>query len=208
MESNFQKALKLVLVHEGGFVNHPRDPGGATNKGVTIETYRRYVKPNGTVADLKAITAAQIATVYRNQYWNKCNCDKLPGGVDYAVFDFAVNSGPTRAAKYLQAVLGVAEDGAIGNGTLAAIRDATTTIKGLCAKRMTFLRSLKTWDTFGKGWERRVTAVRADALAMVGTQAEPHGPAKSSTSKPSAPQSSIWQSIIDFLTAIFKRKTP
>jgi len=219
MESNFQKALKLVLVHEGGFVDHPSDPGGATNKGVTLETFRRYVKPNGTVADLKKITDAQIATVYRNQYWNKCNCDKLPAGLDYAVFDFAVNSGPSRAARYLQAVLGVAEDGVIGSGTLGAIDNAGTAIRGLAAKRMAFLRSLKTWDTFGKGWTRRVDDVTRAALAMVGTQAAPQaipqadgakaqGPAKSSPSKPSATRSSIWQSIIDFLSAIFKRKTP
>jgi len=204
MESNFQKALKLVLVHEGGFVDHPRDPGGATNKGVTIETFRRYVKPNGTVADLKKITDAQIATVYRNQYWNKCNCDKLPAGLDYAVFDFAVNSGPTRSAKYLQAVLGVAEDGVIGSGTLGAIKDAKSAIRGLCTKRMAFLRSLKTWGTFGKGWERRVTSVYTDAMAMAqaGTQAAPQ--AIPTASKPSAPQAapSAWVAILAFIKLI------
>ena len=203
MESNFQKALKLVLVHEGGFVNHPRDPGGATNKGVTIETYRRYVKPNGTVADLKAITAAQIATVYRNQYWNKCNCDKLPSGLDYAVFDFSVNSGPARAAKYLQAVLGVAEDGVIGSGTIDAIKNVRAAITGLCAKRMTFLRSLKTWDTFGKGWTSRVTSVRADALAMVGAPAVPQAiPAPVAPTTPTA-KPSAWAAFFAAIMALF-----
>jgi len=170
MNRNFQRALSLVLKHEGGFVNHPSDPGGATNKGVTIGTYRQYVNAKGTVADLKKITDAQVATVYRNHYWNAVKADDLPSGLDYAVFDYAVNSGPARAAKHLQAVLGVSQDGVIGPATLAAARSHPTqdVIKSLCSKRMTFLRSLNTWGTFGKGWTNRVTGVRAEALSMAG----------------------------------------
>src|SRR5690554_5603848 len=114
MEANFREALPLVLKHEGGFVNHPSDPGGATNKGITIENYRRYVKKNGTVADLKAITDEEVAKVYKLFYWDAVKGDDLPGGVDYAVFDFAVNGGPGRAIKFLQRIAGVTQDGAIG----------------------------------------------------------------------------------------------
>src|SRR5690606_33792979 len=120
MDRNFKRALSLVLKHEGGWADHPSDPGGATMKGVTIGTFRRYVKPNATKDDLRRITDEQVATVYRKHYWNAVRADDLPAGADYAVFDFAVNSGPSRAAKYLQAVLGVAQDGKIGPQTLAA----------------------------------------------------------------------------------------
>ena len=99
MQSNFARALANVLVHEGGFVNHPKDPGGATNKGITIATFRKWVKRDGTIDDLKNISAADVAKVYRKHYWDKVRGDDLPSGVDYAVFDYAVNSGPGRAAK-------------------------------------------------------------------------------------------------------------
>ena len=124
MEANFQRALALVLKHEGGFADHPSDPGGATNKGITLKTFRQYVKHNGTVADLKRITDAQVATVYKLHYWNKVKGDDLPAGVDYAVFDFAVNSGPKRAAEYLQSLLLVKVDGIIGPQTIAAAKRA------------------------------------------------------------------------------------
>jgi len=168
MNRNFERALKLVLIHEGGWADHPKDPGGATMKGVTLATFRQFVKPNATKADLRNITDQQLATVYQKHYWDAVKADQLPDGLDYAVFDYAVNSGPTRAAKHLQAVLGVHQDGIIGPATLAAAnrQPAVDVIKALCARRMTFLRSLKTWPTFGKGWERRVTGVRTEALAM------------------------------------------
>jgi lysozyme family protein len=183
MDRNFQRALSLVLKHEGGFVDHPRDPGGATNKGVTIGTFRRYVKTNGTVADLKAITNEQVALVYRRHYWNAVKADELPSGVDYAVFDFAVNSGPGRAARYLQACIGAAVDGAIGPQTIAACRQlpADQIIENLCDDRMDFLRALKTWKTFGKGWTNRVTGVRKEALLMA---VDKDAPSKPETPKP------------------------
>lgn len=168
MNRNFERALNLVLIHEGGWADHPKDPGGATMKGVTLATFRQFVKPNGTKADLRNITDQQLATVYRKHYWDAVKADQLPNGLDYAVFDYAVNSGPTRAVKHLQAVLGLRQDGIIGPATLAAVnrQPAVDVIQALCAKRMTFLRSLKTWSTFGRGWERRVTGVRTEALAM------------------------------------------
>lgn len=173
MNGNFERALKLVLRHEGGFVNHPRDPGGATNKGITLATFRRYVKPNGTVADLKALTVEQAGIVYRRQYWDAVLGAELPSGVDYAVFDFAVNSGPHRAAQYLQRAAGVsAVDGRIGPMTLAAVRrmPADELINRLCDTRLAFLRRLKTWPTFGRGWSNRIKGVRKNAVEMATTR--------------------------------------
>ncbi len=179
MDRNFARALPLVLMHEGGFVHHPDDPGGATNKGVALATFRAYVKPNGTVAELKAITDEQVATVYYRHYWAAVNAQALPSGIDYAVFDFAVNSGPARAAKYLQAILGVEQDGRVGPKTIAAAktRDARDIVNGLCDARLAFLKRItsggkRLWDTFGKGWDRRVSDVRRDALLMVGYPAD------------------------------------
>lgn len=174
MDRNFKRALPLVLRHEGGYVDHPRDPGGATNKGVTIGTFRAYVKPDGTKADLKAITDEQVATVYYRHYWAAVQAHQLPSGVDYAVFDFAVNSGPKRAAQYLQAVVGADQDGRVGPKTIEAAHamDAAKIINDLCDRRMAFLRRLKTWPTFGKGWTRRVDDVRAHALKWVGKPAD------------------------------------
>lgn len=168
---NFAQANKLVLVHEGGFVDHPRDPGGATNKGITIATFRQFIDPKGTVDDLKRLTVEQAGKVYKAQYWDKVRGDELPSGLDYAVFDFCVNSGPGRAVKYLQMVAGVTADGQLGPKSMAAIerlnvRDA---IHDLSDRRMAFLRNLPTWNTFGNGWKRRVEEVRMKALVMAGS---------------------------------------
>lgn len=168
MDANFLASLSHVLKHEGGYVNHPSDPGGATNKGITIANFRRYVNPKGTVADLKAITDAQVARVYRKHYWDAVKGDDLPAGIDYAVFDFGVNSGPSRAIKFLQKVLGVAQDGKLGPITLEAARraDAAAVIDQLCGDRLAWLKRLKHWPTFGRGWTARVSAVETEALAM------------------------------------------
>src|SRR5689334_14072984 len=122
MDRNFQRAFSLVLKHEGGWADNPADPGGPTMKGVTLATFRKYVKPGATKDDLRKITDAQLAMVYRRHYWDVVAGAELPDGVDYAVFDFAVNSGPRRAATYLQAVVGAAQDGKIGPETLKATR--------------------------------------------------------------------------------------
>ncbi len=168
MKENFNRALQCVLVHEGGFANHPKDPGGATMKGVTLLTFRKFFGADKTVEELKHITQEQLARIYRAGYWDKCCCDQLPDGVDYAVFDFAVNSGPGRAAKVLQAVLNAKQDGAVGPVTLglvAALKPEVI-INDFCDRRLTFLQQLDTFATFGKGWSRRVTEVRQTAQAM------------------------------------------
>lgn len=196
MKENFGTALNHVLKHEGGWADHPKDPGGATMKGITIAVYRQHIKPNGTKNDLRNITDEQVATIYKKQYWDKVRGDDLPSGVDYAVFDFAVNSGVSRASKYLQAVVGKRQDGIIGPETLAATRSimAQTVINNLCDRRMSFLRGLKTFETFGRGWTSRVSGVRLEALRMAGAPA----PAPAPVPAPAPDRRSLLQIILDW----------
>ena len=167
MKENYPECLALVLQSEGGYVNHPKDPGGATNKGVTQSVYddfrTRHGQPKQSVLH---ISQDEIGQIYKRQYWDAVNGDGLPSGVDYATFDLAVNSGVGRAARFLQSVLGVPQDGVIGAKTIAAITDAEQTASDLCAKRMAFLQTLGTFSTFGKGWTARVKAVSAKAQEM------------------------------------------
>lgn len=163
----YSLCIPLVLAHEGGYVNHPADPGGATNKGVTQKVYDAWRDKQGKPRQsVRSIVDAEVHAIYRRDYWDAIKGDDLPAGVDYCVFDFAVNSGINRAAKYLQAAVGVAQDGAIGPATIAAAKaqDAATLVNAICDRRMAFLRGLGTFATFGKGWTRRVTEVRALAL--------------------------------------------
>jgi lysozyme family protein len=170
MKENFRKSLQQVLVHEGGFADHPRDPGGATMKGVTLATFRRHFGANKTKDDLRNITDDQLEQVYRTGYWDKCRCDQLPSGIDYAVFDAAVNSGPGRAAIWLQAAAGATRDGGIGPNTLSkvATHEPEAMINDMCDRRLAFLRGLSTFPDFGRGWTRRVAGVRSAALGMAG----------------------------------------
>jgi len=170
MKRNFKKALMHVLVHEGGWADHPRDPGGATMKGVTLATYQRHFGEDKSKDDLRNIADEELEQIYRSGYWSKCRCDELPTGVDYALFDAAVNSGPGRGAKWLQAAVGAKQDGGIGPKTLSRVKehDPLEVIGVMCDRRLTFLRNLSTWSTFGKGWERRVEGVRDTAITMAG----------------------------------------
>lgn len=169
MKSNFEIALKVVVQHEGGYVNHPEDPGGHTNLGITLNTLRRY-RNDADVEWLKGLKAESdlVKEIYRDGYWDTVKADELPSGVDLAVFDFAVNSGPTRARKYLQRVLGVKVDGIIGPKTLGSLkgRGAASVIRSVCELRLDFLRGLSHWDAFGRGWERRVTETEELAMAL------------------------------------------
>jgi lysozyme family protein len=169
MRSNYDTSLAAVLAHEGGWVCDPIDPGGATNKGITQTTYDLWRIDHGLPKQsVKCITPAEICAIYKNRYWDKLEGDRLPSGLDYAMFDFAVNSGPVRAAKYLQEIVMADVDGKIGPATLAAVseRPAAELIEALCDMRQHFLERLPTFGHFGKGWTRRVSEVRVKAKAM------------------------------------------
>jgi lysozyme family protein len=177
-ENRFELCLDVVLAQEGGYVDHPSDPGGATNMGITHQTLARWRNispwqnlPKSAVRDLQRPEAARI---YRALYWDRCQGFSLPPGLDLALFDFAVNSGPDRAIRTLQAELGVAADGQIGPLTLEAV-DAYGARKGLrmligalCDRRLAFLNRLSTFAVFGRGWTARVAAIRQTALATAG----------------------------------------
>jgi lysozyme family protein len=166
--SNYDLALARVLAHEGGYTNHPSDPGGPTNFGITIHDYRRYIKASGTASDVRDMKLADAAKIYRARYWDALRCDQLPAGLDYALFDYGVNSGIGRAAKVMQRLLGQAPAGTMTDAAIAGIRNASpqALIARLCDERLVFLKALKTWPVFGAGWGRRVAEVRRDALAM------------------------------------------
>jgi lysozyme family protein len=166
--SSYDEALRRLLVHEGGYTNHPADPGGPTNFGITIYDYRKYVKPGADAADVKAMTLGEAKAIYRAKYWDAQRCDELPAGVDYAVFDYGVNSGIGRSKKVLQRVVGVTADGALGAETMQAVQALLPSkiIADICDERLRFLKSLRTWPVFGKGWGRRVAEVKAAALAL------------------------------------------
>lgn len=169
----FGKALKVILHHEGGYVNHPRDPGGITNLGVTKHTWESWVKRIVTPADMRALTPEKVAPLYRARYWDKVRADDLPAGLALCVFDFAVNAGPARAARYLQAMIGSAQDGQIGPKSIAAVNafvaqhGEAEAIRRYQQSRRDYYRRLPTFSTFGRGWLRRVREVETAALGLV-----------------------------------------
>ena len=169
MKENFNVALQHMLRHEGGFVNHPRDPGGMTNLGVTARTWEDWIGHTPSEKEMRELTPEKVAPLYKRKYWDAIKGDDLPSGVDYCVFDCAVNSGPGRAAKMLQEVVGVKPDGGIGPITLAAVKavDPVVLISKYSDKRLQFWQSLPTFETFGKGWTRRGNEVKEAALKMV-----------------------------------------
>lgn len=166
-QDRFLVCLEEVLKSEGGYVDHPADPGGATNLGITLATLSEWRGRTVSKADVKALTVAEAGEIYRAKYWRAVRADELPAGLDLALFDCGVNSGPGRAVKLLQAALGVAQDGLLGPRTLAAVRSAKAAdlVNGHCDARLAFLRGLATWPVFGKGWAARVERVRKAALS-------------------------------------------
>jgi len=170
MRENFDKSLVELLKHEGGFVNHPSDPGGATNLGVTQAVWEDWIDRAVSEENMKALTPAKVAPLYREMYWDRIKGDKLPSGVDYLVFDAAVNSGASRAAKWLQTTVGAVADGAIGEQTLKQVllTNPQMIVDKYSAIRLEFLKGRSTWPTFGKGWARRVEEVRVTAHKMCG----------------------------------------
>jgi len=165
--SRFERAFALLRVHEGGYSDHPRDPGGATMKGVTQRVYDEYRRRMGRpTKHVRQISDAEVETIYRQQYWHAVKADDLPPGIAYCVFDAAVNSGPGRAARWLQQSLGVKVDGVIGNQTIGAAREAdpAAVINAYCDRRLAFMRRLRHWSSFKNGWTRRVSDVRAQSV--------------------------------------------
>ena len=169
MQNNFDAALQHVLRSEGGYVNNKLDPGGMTNLGVTARTWEDWIGHAPSEKEMRELTPEKVAPLYKRKYWDAIKGDDLPSGVDYCVFDCAVNSGPGRAAKILQEAVGVKPDGGIGPLTLAAVKavDPVVLINKYAEKRLAFWQSLSTFDTFGKGWTRRGNEVKDEALKMV-----------------------------------------
>ena len=163
----FDEALEHLLKHEGGWVNHPSDPGGETHMGVTKRVWEEWV--GHPVKTMKTLTPSDVAPLYKRKYWDRIKGDDLHSGVAYCVFDAAVNSGTGRAAKWLQEAVGAVPDGAIGPKTLDMVYEANPAdlINRMCDIRQSFLEGLKTFETFGKGWTRRVSEVRKIALENV-----------------------------------------
>ena len=217
--SSYDEALTGVLAHEGGYTNEATDPGGPTNFGITIADYRRYVNPNATAADVRSMPLATAKSIYRQRYWNVVRGDDLPAGVDYAVFDYGVNSGVSRAAKVLQRLIGFIGgdvDGEIGDKTVAAAAkaDPGKLINAICDERLAFLQGLSTWPVYGNGWGTRVKAVRASALAMARAPGKPAQPptaqpptaqppaaTSASPATPATPPSSGWGGLLTALLA-------
>jgi lysozyme family protein len=168
MKENWDDCFAMVIKSEGGFVNHPKDPGGMTNLGVTRSAWEAYLGKHVTEDEMRALTKDDVKPFYKSLYWDRIKGDSLPPGVDYAAYDLAVNSGPHRAAKYLQEIAGVTSDGMIGPKSLEAIKscDAVEMVDVICDMRMDFLKNLSTFDTFGNGWTDRVNKVRAKATGM------------------------------------------
>lgn len=168
MQENYQKCLETILHHEGGYVNHPKDPGGETNLGVTKRVYEEW----GGTKDMKDLTVADVAPIYKKNYWDRVKGDELPSGLDLCVFDFGVNAGTGRSAKYLQTMIGTVADGGIGPSTLKKLAEYVDThglketIKEFQEDRQGYYEKLKTFETFGRGWTRRVDETTELALSM------------------------------------------
>lgn len=169
MKQNFDHALAFTLREEGGFVSDPRDSGGPTNLGVTQRVWEAYIGAKVDVKAMRALTRADVTPLYRSVYWDKIAGDALPAGLDLALFDFAVNSGPRRASRTLQQLLNVEPDGIIGPNTLGAVYASNAQLLNahLTTARLEFLRTLPAFAHFGRGWTRRVNRVAHMATRMV-----------------------------------------
>ena len=170
---NYQKCLAMILHHEGGYVNHPKDPGGMTNLGVTKRVYEDWVGYSVSEHTMQNLTEEDVAPIYKKNYWDRIKADDLPSGLDLCVFDFGVNAGTGRAAKYLQNLIGTVADGGIGPNTLKALskyvdsEGVESAIKNYQAERQSYYEKLKTFETFGRGWTRRVEETTESALKMI-----------------------------------------
>ncbi len=177
MNANFVSSIKKMLAHEGGYTDDERDPGnklpdgraGSTNLGVTQAVWEAFINRKVSQETMKALTHAEVGHLYKERYWDAVQGDELPTGVDYSVFDAAVNSGPRQAAKWLQRAVGAVDDGAIGPMTLAKVMSypADDVINRFNHQRLIFLQGLPTFGIYGKGWTRRVADVQAVSASML-----------------------------------------
>ena len=169
MKQNFDKCLTMLLKHEGGFVDHPKDPGGMTNLGVTKAVYDKWIGRESSEAEMRALTQDDVAPIYKKNYWDRCKCDNLPSGADWSVFDWAVNSGTGRASKAMQKIVGAKQDGAIGPKTLQMIANekAEFLVERMYDQRQSFYEKLNTFETFGRGWTRRNKETKETALELI-----------------------------------------
>jgi len=160
MKYNRDLALDAVLAHEGGYVNDPHDPGGATKYGISSRAY-----PD---VDIEALTIEDAKDIYLNDYWHKMRCDELPSGLDLLVFDAAVNQGPGAAATMLQKAVGAQMDGIIGPRTMdkAQMGNPEPAIRELVARRATRYGTTATFPRFGLGWMRRLAYMHQRAMEI------------------------------------------
>ena len=165
---NFEKSLALTLKFEGGFVDNPFDPGGATNMGITLSTLSNYRGHTASKLDVKRLTQTEASAIYLSHYWEPLLAEQLPDGVDMFMFDYAVNSGPARAVIALQSILGLLPDGSVKVSTLreSLRQDPATLIRALASKRLGFLQRLRSFQHFGRGWKTRVDAVTSASLEL------------------------------------------
>ena len=169
MKANYNKCLETILHHEGGYVNHPKDPGGETNLGVTKRVYEEW----GGDKAMKDLFVEDVAPIYKKNYWDKLKGDNLPDGLDLCVFDFGVNAGPGRSAKYLQKMIGTVADGGIGPNTLKKVDEyvdkhgLVNTIVNFQSARQSYYEQLSTFETFGRGWTRRVDETTKLAKSLI-----------------------------------------
>jgi lysozyme family protein len=202
MQTGFSAAMALVFQHEGGFVDHPLDPGGATNLGITRATLERVRGHPVATSELMALTRDEAAGIYRRLYWDAVAGDALPDGLDLCVFDYAVNSGPDRAARDLQRVLGVAVDRIVGPITLAAAAraDRAATIEALTMRRLGFLGRLPTFGIFGRGWRARVADTRNAALARAASSSPQKQEPSMDTTKSVFASRTVWANLIGLVS--------
>ena len=169
MQSNWKRSFELMLQSEGGFANHPSDPGGMTNLGVTKATWENWIGRESDEAEMRGLTPEKVEPMYKKKFWDAVRGDELKVGIDYLMFDFAVNAGAGRAIKTLQTAIGVPADGGFGPVTMAAMKsfEPVKLIERFSQAKEDFYRSLNTFDVFGKGWLNRVERVKGEALTMV-----------------------------------------
>ena len=169
MKDNWQQSFRLMLASEGGFSNHPSDPGGMTNLGVTKATWENWIGRQSDEAEMRGLTPERVEPMYRKKFWDAVRGDELPVGLDYLMFDFAVNAGAGRAIKTLQSSVGATPDGGFGPITMAAVQavDPVELIERFSQAKENFYRSLNTFATCGKGWLNRVADVKQKASSMV-----------------------------------------